>query len=59
MPAWLVLLALLGWMGLGLNAGVDALMPGDESVAQSEADGDHCGPPSPAGPRGHPAEDLP
>ena len=50
MTAWLVFLAVVGLMGLGPNAGVDALVPGDESVAQSKTDGDHCGPPSSAGP---------
>jgi hypothetical protein len=54
MAAWLVLLAVVAWMGLGLNAGADALVPGDESVARSEADRDHCGQPSTPGPEGHP-----
>lgn len=54
MAAWLVLLAAVWLMGFGLNAGVDALVPGEESVAQSDAEGDHCGQAIPAGPEGHP-----
>ena len=55
MAAWLVLLLAIGLTGLGLSAGADALVPGDESVAQSEADGDPLSQAVLAGPEGHPS----